>query len=87
MKKKFKKEEREFLQDVVLDYVPLIEIVDYIIKSFDRIPSQQEFTLAIEFILFLFEKYGKFYVIFHGGIYFHLSFLYEEFQWLHLIFH
>jgi hypothetical protein len=56
----FSKAEHEFLLDVGIDYVPLNDIVRSIIGMEKlRRPTEEEFVRALDFIAYLFEKYGE----------------------------
>ena len=56
----FSKAEHEFLLDVGIDYVPLNDIVRSIIGMEKlRRPTEEEFVRALDFIAYLFKKYGE----------------------------
>ena len=56
----FSRIEHEFLLDVGIDYVPLNDIVRSVMgmEKLSR-PTASEFTHSLEFIAYLFKKYGK----------------------------
>lgn len=60
MKHEFSKDEHHFLCSAAVDYVALAEIVYAIIDDGQRSrPTEEEFIRALDFIVYLFEKYGE----------------------------
>jgi len=60
MKHEFYKAEHYFLGSAAVDYVALIEIVCAIIDDGNRSrPTRKEFVRSLNFIVYLFKKYGK----------------------------
>ena len=60
MKHEFTEDEHHFLCSAAVDYVALAEIVYAIIDNGQRSrPTEEEFIRALDFIAYLFEKYGE----------------------------